>query len=199
MLFASGEKTLISSLMENRGLEDESGKKLDPMFEQGTSIRKNAESDFRCFLEWTGMAFFTWFKNLSFKNISIKDVFDIGISLKATWEGSEYFRKYGQEDRTESGKSLMGNVLGLDLGKLYLGTESKPGIRERAIVPFLEMTGANPPRIFTRGEEVICEVEVPNASSNNVQETEHSIAQDPSPPATGIVRTGRKPLVAGQR
>jgi len=178
MLFSSGEKSLISNLMENRGLENENGKKLQPIFDHGNSIRKNAESDFRCFLEWTGMVFFTWFKNFSFKNISIKDIFDLGISAKATWEGSEYFRNFGKEDKTGSGKNLMGNVFGWNFGKqLYLGTESKPGIREKYIAPFLELTGSKPPKVYIRGGEVVCEVESESMNARTENESSSPISE----------------------
>jgi hypothetical protein len=177
MLFASGEKTLISTLIENRGLEQD-GKKLQPVFGHGNSIRLNAESDFRCFLEWTGMAFFTWFKNLSFKNFSVKDAFDIGISTKAILKGSEYFRKFGKEEKVESGKNLMGNVFGWDFGKqLYLGTESKPGIREKYIAPFLELTGSKPPKVYIRGGEVVCEVESENINARTENESRSPISE----------------------
>ncbi len=170
MLFASGEKNLIASLVENRGLEEN-----DPIFEQGGSIRVNARSDFRCFLEWTGMTFFTWFKDLSFKGISVKDIFDIVISSKATWEGSEYYRHYNLEETEKPAKNLMENIFGWSIGKLtYLGTESVSGLRKSLVIPVLELFGCNPPEIYIDGNEVVCEVE---AETNADELSEKSLTE----------------------
>lgn len=151
MLFASGEKTLIASLIENKGLE-ENGEKLKAVFEHGNSIRSNGTSDFRCFMEWVGMSFFTWFKDIKVGSFSVKDVFDVGISSLAIWNGSEYFRKYDKDEKTSS-KTLMGNIFSWQpAAKWYLNS-----FREKFVTPLIALTGYNAPKISVIGDEVVVE------------------------------------------
>lgn len=152
MLFASGEKTLLASLIENRGLED-GNKKIHEAFEHGNSIRSNGRSDFRCFMEWVGMSFFTWFKDIKLGSVSVKDVFDIGISSLAVWNGSEYFRNFGKEEKTSS-KTLMENIFSYkSIMSWYLSS-----FREKFVSPLIALTGYKPPEITTIGDEVSVKV-----------------------------------------
>lgn len=175
MLFSSGEKTLISSLIENRGLE-ENGEKLQDIFNHGNSIRSNGRSDFRCFMEWIGMSFFTWFKDIKLGNFSVKDIFDVGISSKAIWDGSEYFRDYGKDEITGS-KTLMENIFSWNpVMKWYLNS-----FRERFVSPLISLTGYKSPKISIHGDEV--HVEVQNTEQHGIlpkQEELSYSAQDPS-------------------
>lgn len=153
MLFSSAEKTLISSLIENRGLE-ENGKPLQDVFEHGNSIRSNGRSDFRCFMEWVGMSFFTWFKDIKLGSFSVKDIFDVGISSLAVWNGSEYFRDYNKDKKVTS-STLMENIFSWQpAAKWYLSS-----FREKFVSPLIALTGYKAPKISIQGDEVIVDVE----------------------------------------
>ncbi len=130
------------------------GKKTQAVFEHGNSIRSNGRSDFRCFMEWVGMSFFTWFKDIKVGSFSVKDVFDVGISSLAIWNGSEYFRSYSKDKKATS-KTLMENIFSSQpVAKWYLNS-----FREKFVSPLIALTGYKPPKISAPRDEVSVEVE----------------------------------------
>lgn len=185
MLFSSGEKTLLASLIENKGLE-ENGEKLKAVFDHGNSIRSNGRSDFRCFMEWVGMSFFTWFKDIKIGSFSVKDVFDVGISSLAMWNGSEYFRDYHKDEKTSS-KTLMENIFSWKpAGKWYLNS-----FREKFVSPLIALTGYKPPKISVVGDEVIVESKNLEGLVSSETHLAHAI-EDENPPEFSLRNATRR-------
>lgn len=83
MFFGAAEKTLMSSLNENR--------ELDPSFKgiRYKSMEINGDSDLRCSGEWFAMIGISLFSQIGF----VKDLCDVLIGYNALREGLDYFVK----------------------------------------------------------------------------------------------------------
>ncbi len=163
MFFSSGEKSLISTFCENRSNKEI---KPHPTFKESGQMWKNAVSDARCFWEWIGMAVFPWVKEVKLTNwLSAKDVFDGAITALALKEGVNYFAK-----KDSYSNDLMSYLFKPDFAKeLYLGTEEKPGLRNKLLLPILRFFGCkSAPLAFISGNEVVCRVGEDLSGSNSL-------------------------------
>ncbi len=195
MFFGWGEKTLMSTISKN-GPESE-------------NMRMNADSDFRCFLEWSSMTVYPWVRGFKLARKAL----DIIIPYLAIRNGIGHLIREGVSKIINNDKSLPlesyigkgftktlsslflintskkdkeenDTVPSIFYSKWFLGDKEDNGFRSKYLLPTLKFFGCNSPNVWLQDKNLV--IEYPSSKETLVQPGEEKPSVQPPQLSTTI-------------